>query len=171
MQGFIHWLFEASANSTPHWSLIQVHIITALTALVIAPVAMIVRKGGDAHRTHVGQSLLLGDDGRQRDGARAALLALEYLPLWRDYSGGLQRHHRLSRALPPSAAPPQPRRTGQPQLLRLVGGVDCAGHGRGAGDNRREWAGGQRAGRRHRQSAAHAVARRQHALCAYPAAP
>ena len=47
----IHWLFEASANSTPHWSLIQVHIVTALTALVIAPVAMLVRKGGDAHRT------------------------------------------------------------------------------------------------------------------------
>ncbi len=47
----IHWLFEAGANSTPHWLLIQVHIVTALTALVIAPVAMLVRKGGDAHRT------------------------------------------------------------------------------------------------------------------------
>ena len=51
MQGIIHWLFEAGANSTPHWLLIQSHIATALTALVIAPVAMLVRKGGDAHRT------------------------------------------------------------------------------------------------------------------------
>ncbi len=51
MQGFIHWLFEAGANSTPHWSLIQVHIVAALTALLIAPVAMVVRKSGDAHRT------------------------------------------------------------------------------------------------------------------------
>jgi len=43
-------LFGSYYESSLHFMLIMIHVLAALLALVVAPAAMIVRKGGSAHR-------------------------------------------------------------------------------------------------------------------------
>jgi uncharacterized membrane protein len=49
MVEFIYGLFDSYYYSTLHHAVIIVHVLTALLAVVVAPVAMIATKGGPAH--------------------------------------------------------------------------------------------------------------------------
>jgi uncharacterized membrane protein len=50
MLDFLQSLFDSHYYSLLHHALIVIHVLAALVALVVAPVAMIVQKGGDTHR-------------------------------------------------------------------------------------------------------------------------